>query len=62
MVEKALRKALSRLILFMKIAKLLIFKHEQEAAVNNLLHGRDVMAFCTKDFGKIMIFNDILPA
>ena len=56
MAEKALSKALSRLNILREERKI-VLKPEQETAVSELLHGRDVMAILPTSFGKSMIFT-----
>ena len=56
MAEKALSKALSRLNIIRENREI-VLKPEQETAVSESLHGRDVMAVLSTGFGKSMIFT-----
>ena len=56
MAEKALSKALSRLNILCEDREI-VLKPEEETAVSELLHGRDVMAVLPTGFGKSMIFT-----
>ena len=56
MAEKALSKALSRLNILREDREI-VLKPEQETAVSESLHGRDVMAVLPTGFGKSMIFT-----
>ena len=56
MAEKALSKALSRRNILCEDREI-VLKPEQETAVSESLHGRDVMAVLPTGFGKSMIFD-----
>ena len=61
MAEKALSKALLRLNILREDREI-VLKPEQETAVSESLHGRDVMAVLLTGFGKSMIFTVIALA
>ena len=56
MAEKALSKALSRLNILREDREIVLIP-EQETAVSESLHGRDVMAVLPTGFRKSMIFT-----
>ena len=55
-IESSLSKALSRLNILREDREI-VLKPEQETAVSELVHGRDVMAVLPTGFGKSMIFT-----
>ena len=55
-MAEALTRALS-LLNIRRENSAVVLKPEQETAINNLLHGRDVMAILPTGFGKSMIYT-----